>query len=67
MVLIVDTIKLTTVIFLSIFLIILGLAIFTINKGYAFEDTIDQKTVEDDKKRIATMANAYFIVYILNF
>ncbi|MCZ8532365.1 YtzI protein [Psychrobacillus psychrodurans] len=33
-----------------IFLIVLGLTIFTINKGYAFKHTIDEIPVKDDKK-----------------
>ena len=32
-----------SIIGLLIFLIILGLTIFTINKGYAFKHTIDEK------------------------
>ncbi|WP_277585378.1 YtzI protein [Psychrobacillus antarcticus] len=42
----------TTVIIIGIFifLIILGLTIFTINKGYAFKHTIDEIPVQDDKK-----------------
>lgn len=39
-----------SIIGLLIFLIILGLTIFTINKGYAFKHTIDEKPVEDEKK-----------------
>lgn len=35
---------------LFIFLIILGLTIFTINKGYAFKHTIDEIPVQEDKK-----------------
>ncbi|QUG41468.1 YtzI protein [Psychrobacillus sp. INOP01] len=42
----------TTVIIIGIFifLIVLGLTIFTINKGYAFKHTIDEIPVKDDKK-----------------
>lgn len=42
----------TTVIIIGtfIFLIVLGLTIFTINKGYAFKHTIDEIPRQDDKK-----------------
>ncbi|WP_411747603.1 YtzI protein [Psychrobacillus psychrotolerans] len=42
----------TTVIIISIFifLIVLGLTIFTINKGCAFKHTIDDLPEKDDKK-----------------
>jgi len=33
-----------------IFLFVLGLTIFTINKGYAFKHTIDEIPVKDEKK-----------------
>ena len=33
-----------------IFLIVLGLTIFTINKGYAFKHTIDEIPKKEDKK-----------------
>lgn len=42
----------TTVIIIGIliFIIVLGLTIFTINKGYAFKHTIDDLPKKDNKK-----------------